>query len=70
MKKVLIGLAVVAFGFTFASCTKTCDCKTYLAGAVVLEKNDIELEKGKKCSDLNTFVVDSNGQNKTGVECK
>ena len=78
MKKILVLLAVVSI-VGFVSCkkqkeclffNKTCTCKTYAAGVVITTDNDIEIEEGKKCSDLNTYVVDSNGNNKTGLECK
>ncbi len=70
MKKVLVLLSAVALVACFTSCNKTCTCKTYAAGIVITTDDDVELESGKKCSDLNTYVVDSDGNNKTGMECK
>ena len=70
MKKVLVLLAAGAFLACFTSCNKTCTCKTYAAGIVISTDDEVELESGKKCSDLNTYVVDSDGNNKTGIECK
>lgn len=77
MKKILI-ILIVAFVVGLASCkkqkeclffNKTCTCKTYAAGVVIRTDDDIEIEEGHKCSDLGTYVVDSDG-NKTGIECK
>ena len=69
MKKVLVLLAIVAFVACFTSCDKECVCRTYAAGIVVDTDDDVDLESGKKCSDLNAIVVDNDG-NKNGVECK
>ncbi len=78
MKKILI-ILLVAFVVGLASCKKqkecfffykTCTCKTYASGIVISTDDEVELESGKKCSDLNTYVVDSDGNNKTGIECK
>ncbi len=73
MKRIIGILALVACVAAFTtSCNKKCTCKTYAAGVVVSTQEDVELDKDtyKKCSDLNTFVTDSNGENKTGLECK
>ncbi len=71
MKRIIGILALVACVAAFTtSCNKKCTCKTYAAGVVVNTQEDVELEKGKKCSDMNTFVTDNNGENKTGLECK
>lgn len=71
MKRIIGILALVACVAAFTtSCNKKCTCKTYAAGVVVHTQEDVELEKGKKCSDMNTFVTDDNGENKTGLECK
>ena len=72
MKRIIVILALVACVAAFTtSCNKKCTCKTYAAG-VVLRTDEVELDKDtyKKCSDMNTFVTDDNGQNKTGLECK
>ncbi len=73
MKKLLVVLAAASLLFAMSSCNKTCTCKTFLAGNVVATAEDVELDKEntniKKCSDMNTYVTDDNG-NKTGVECK
>ena len=69
MKKVLVLLAIVAFVACFTSCDKECVCRPYAAGIVVDTDDDVDLESGKKCSDLNAIVVDNDG-NKNGVECK
>ena len=69
MKKVLVLLAIVAFVACFTSCDKECVCRTYAAGIVVDTDDDVDLESGKKCSDLNDIFVDNDG-NKNGVECK
>ena len=72
MKKLLVILAAAALLFAMSSCDKTCTCKAYLGGNVVKEY-PVELDKDntdiKKCSDMNTYVTDNEG-NKTGVECK
>ena len=72
MKKVLVILAAAGLLFAMSSCDKTCTCKTFLAGNVITE-NEVELDKDntnvKKCSDMNTYVTDGDG-NKTGLECK
>ncbi len=72
MKKLLVVLAAVAMLFAMSSCDKKCTCKTFLGGNVVKEA-EVELDKEntniKKCSDMNTYVTDNNG-NKTGIECK
>ncbi len=70
MKKLLCAVAVLATVAAFTSCNKKCTCKTYASGVVVTTTEDVELEKGKKCKDMNTYVIDSNGENKTGLECK
>ena len=70
MKKLLIVSAVVLFGFSFVSCDKNCSCQTWAAGVAIGEAKETKLESGKKCKDLNTYIVDSNGENKTGIECK
>ena len=72
MKRIIGILALVACVAAFTtSCNKKCNCKTYALGVVVSE-DEVELDKDtyKKCSDLNTFATDDNGQNKTGLECK
>ncbi len=72
MKKLLVVLAAAGLLFAMSSCDKTCTCKSFLAGNVVTE-SEVELDKEntniKKCSDMNTYVTDNNG-NKTGLECK
>lgn len=67
MKKVILALGVIATVACFTSCNRTCTCKTYAAGVVIATADDVELESGKKCSDLNTYVESIGG--KTGVEC-
>ena len=68
MKKFALAMAAVAMVACFASCNKTCTCKTYAGGVVVDTKEDVEIDKDtyKKCSDMNTIVV---ADPKTGVEC-
>lgn len=68
MKKVLLALAAIAVVACFSSCNKHCTCKTYVAGVVTVTNEDVELDKDsyKKCSDMNTIVVE---EPKTGVEC-
>ncbi|MBQ2574562.1 MAG: hypothetical protein IKO34_03255 [Bacteroidales bacterium] len=72
MKKLLVVLAAAGLLFAMSSCDKTCTCKSFLGGNVVTE-SEVELDKDntniKKCSDMNTYVTDNNG-NKTGLECK
>lgn len=72
MKKLLVVLAAAGMLFAMSSCDKTCTCKTFLVGNVVTEY-EVELDKEntniKKCSDMNTYGTDNNG-NKTGLECK
>lgn len=72
MKKVLITLAIIAVAGAFASCSKTCQCTTFVAGNVTSEYevdlDDIDNEDVKKCKDLNT-VVEVAGL-KAGNECK
>lgn len=67
MKKVMaiFGAALLLAGVA-TSCNKKCECKTYVAGAVTIT-NEIELDKGKKCSDYNAIITEDP---KTGVECK
>ncbi|MCF0206122.1 MAG: hypothetical protein HUK15_01720 [Bacteroidales bacterium] len=69
MKKLLVVLVAAAALFAFSSCDKTCNCKTYVNGSVVVE-NEVELDKDSqtKCSDLNT-VAEILGQ-KNGIECR
>lgn len=70
MKKIVLALAAIAMVAMFTvSCNKTCTCKTYLGGTVITTTEDVEVESGKKCSDMNTYVTDNSG-NKTGMECK
>lgn len=72
MKKVLVALAIIAVAGAFASCSKVCQCKTYVAGAVSTEYevdlDDYDSDDIKKCKDLNT-VVEVGGL-KVGNECK
>lgn len=69
MKKVVLALAVIATVACFSSCNKTCTCKTYAAGIVVGNPEEIELDKDtyKKCSELTNILV---ADPKTGVECE
>lgn len=69
MKKVVLALAVIAAAASFSSCNKTCTCKTYAAGIVVGEPQEVELDRDtyKKCSDLNKIII---ADPKTGVECQ
>lgn len=61
----ILFVGIIALG---ASCKKTCECTTYLAGNVVTVQDDVELGDKKKCSDFNTVVLVTGV--KTGVECK
>lgn len=70
MKKVMaiFGAALLLAGVA-TSCNKKCECKTYLAGVVVGDPTEMELDKDsyKSCADMNT-VVEVDGK-KTGLEC-
>jgi hypothetical protein len=69
MKKLLVLLLIGGAVIAFASCKKTCTCKTYLSGTLLTTTKNVELpEDFKKCSDLNT--TDDVGTGKTGLECK
>lgn len=67
MKKVMaiFGAALLLAGVA-TSCNKKCECKTYVAG-VVTTTTEMELDKGKKCSDYTTIITEDP---KTGYECK
>jgi hypothetical protein len=67
MKKVMaiFGAALLLAGVA-TSCNKKCECKTYVAG-VVTTTAEMELDKGKKCSDYTAIITEDP---KTGVECK
>lgn len=67
MKKVMaiFGAALLLAGVA-TSCNKKCECKTYVAG-VVTTTTEMELDKGKKCSDYSAIITEDP---KTGVECK
>ena len=68
MKKVMLTLAVVAFVASLASCTKTCNCATYVAG-LATEPEEVELaEDAKNCSEMSTGV--SAGDVKVGYFCE
>lgn len=66
MKKVVLALAAIAMVSCMVSCNKVCKCKTYVAGTVVSEK-EVEVEAGKKCSEMG--VVAEIAGTKNGVEC-
>ena len=66
MKKTLLALSILATVAMFSSCNKHCTCKTYLNGTVISTTEDIEVESGKKCSDMNALITTDP---KTGVEC-
>ena len=67
MKKVMaiFGAALLLAGVA-TSCNKKCECKTYVAG-VVTATTEMELDKGKSCSDYTTIVTEDPN---TGYECK
>ena len=68
MKKVVLTLAVMATVACFASCKKTCNCKTYVADKVTNEE-EVDLADGKdKCADMTTGV--QMGDVKTGYFCE
>lgn len=69
MKKVVLALAVIATVACFSSCNKNCTCKTYAAGVVMGNPEEIELNKDvyKKCSDMTKIIV---ADPKTGLECE
>ncbi|MDR2084701.1 MAG: hypothetical protein LBP67_06880 [Bacteroidales bacterium] len=67
MKKLLIGLAVVAFAFTLTSCNKTCQC-TYKIGSLSYEY-ETDRPEGGKCSDIGSLEINGTVID-TGVECK
>ncbi len=56
MKKVFLALAVVAFVASLASCTKTCNCATYVGG-LATEAEEVELAEGaESCAEMTTGV--------------
>ncbi|MCR4872489.1 MAG: hypothetical protein K5885_02975 [Bacteroidales bacterium] len=70
MKKIMaICAATLLLAGVATSCNKKCECKTYLAGVVVGDPTEVELDKDsyKSCADMNT-VVEVDGK-KTGIEC-
>ena len=70
MKKILLAVAAIAMvGMFTVSCNKNCTCKTYLNGTVIRTTEDIEVESGKKCKDMDSYVTSDDGL-KTGTECK
>jgi len=69
MKKLFVLLLVGCAFVAFTSCKKTCTCTTYLLDAVVQTIPDVDLGSYKKCSDMNTIVVDGI-LGKNGIECK
>ncbi|MBQ5533537.1 MAG: hypothetical protein IIU04_08300 [Bacteroidales bacterium] len=69
MKKVVLTLAVMATVACFASCKKTCNCKTYDATGKVVNEEEVDLADGKdKCADMTTAV--SVGEVKVGLVCE
>ena len=69
MKKVVLTLAVMATVACFASCKKTCNCKTYDATGKVVNEQEVDLADGKdKCADMTTAV--SVGEVKVGLVCE
>ena len=68
MKKLMLTLSVVAFVASLASCTKTCNCATYVGG-LATEAEEVELAEGaKNCSEMNTGA--SVGGVKVGYFCE
>ena len=47
MKKLMLTLSVVAFVASLASCTKTCNCATYVGG-LATEAEEVELAEVPK----------------------
>lgn len=65
MKKVLLGLVVIAAMGAFSSCKKECKCTTYSDG---VETASVTTEHKGNCDELDSYI-EFNGS-KTGVECK
>ena len=69
MKKVVLTLAVMATVACFASCKKTCNCKTYDPTGKVTSEEEVELADGKdNCADMTTGLT--MGEVKTGLFCE
>ena len=57
MKKVILAIGVIALMGCFASCKKTCNCKTYDATGKVVNEQEVDLADGKDtCADMTTAV--------------
>ena len=70
MKKVVLTLAVMAMVACFASCKKTCTCKTYDATGKMTDEKEVDLADGKdKCADMTEGVQVSN-EVKVGLFCE
>ncbi len=66
MKKVFVISVVLAL--VSVSCSKECECKTYVNYNVVL--TSIEDLNDGDCSDLNKSVVEINGKVMSGYVCE
>ncbi len=68
MKKVMLVVSAIALVACFASCDKTCKCKTFVAGVSTETNVNLEDLQVDKCSDKNTVIETPLG--KAGTECK
>lgn len=58
MKKILaICAAVLMLGFFTTSCSKNCQCKTYVNGVLENTGDPFTVETGKKCKDYNSEIT-------------
>ena len=78
MKKLLVILAAAGMLFAMSSCTKTCTCRYYMAGAEAMSPDEIEVGMGKdykNCADVEEAIGTPfggayNESTKSGVKCE